>query len=165
MLKVLVSQLEQAEFYENSPIYYFQTKKLGRNFTWDRVVLRTKSLCGAIFSVEKIAFGPFFLAQTLHLHQIWAVSFKKIGAQLDIGPGNVLLGHFFVQKALFRAVFHGPNPKGRRGGPGLSAMSRGWGQCPRAQNSCLEQFDCSEITSKIKREPTQSNSRSLRVSK
>ena len=42
----------------------------------------------------------------------------------------------------------GPIPMGRRGGPGLSAMSGGWGQCPRAQNSCLEQFGGSGITSK-----------------
>ena len=42
----------------------------------------------------------------------------------------------------------GPIPMGRRGGSGLSAMSGGWGQFPRAQNSCLEQFGGSGITSK-----------------
>ena len=42
----------------------------------------------------------------------------------------------------------GPIPMGQKGGPGLSAMSGGWGQCPRAQNSCLEQFGGSGITSK-----------------
>ena len=41
-----------------------------------------------------------------------------------------------------------PIPMGRRGGPELSVMSGGWGQCPRAQNSGLEQFGGSRITSK-----------------
>ena len=59
----------------------------------------------------------------------------------------------------------GPIPMDRRGGPGRSAMSGGWGQCPWAKNSRLEQLGGSGITSKIKSEPTQSNIRSLRVSK
>ena len=42
----------------------------------------------------------------------------------------------------------GPIPMGQRGGPGLSAISGGWGQCPRTQNSCLELVGGSGITSR-----------------
>ena len=59
----------------------------------------------------------------------------------------------------------GPNPMGQRGGPGLSAMSGGGANALGPRIPVLNKSVVVELHLKIKREPTQSNSRSLRVSK
>ena len=54
---------------------------------------------------------------------------------------------------------------GRRGGPGLSAMSGGGANALGPRIPVLNTSVVVELHLKIKCEPTQSNSRSLRVSK